>query len=506
MSNRSLSHSCTPTLFGRNKPEHSRTITHAIDLSKNIAKPCLFIYSSIRGINLAVLSSYCILNNCFKLRHPMLLLVGITWCRGRFVTRSTPTMRQLVDLLRSQMGRVWTIGVQICLVVVLLLLILAQRSTAQAADLTIRDTNQKSPTKPVDRSLKPTGKKDEQTAKHAPHSLIRKSQSSLSATLQQLPLNTSKSTSASTAVTTSSPNDTTTQSKDSSLSSKTGTMGSTSMAPLSLMSTAASTTTTTATPNSIAPRSSSTGTTTFAGATIAAPSTSPSGGGKALAKGRSMSRLENDMPGLSQLVNPPASASSPPSPAPAPPTISASPTSLSFTAQQGGSNPAAQTVSIRNTGGGTLSWTASDNAAWLTVSPSAGTGNGAVTLTATTGTLTAGSYSGTLTLSATGASPATVHVTFTVTAAPVPPALGASPTSLSFTAQQGGSNPAAQTVSIRNTGGGTLSWTASDNAAWLTVSPSAGTGNGAVTLSATTGTLTAGSYSGTLTLSATGAS
>src|SRR5262249_58916641 len=76
-----------------------------------------------------------------------------------------------------------------------------------------------------------------------------------------------------------------------------------------------------------------------------------------------------------------------------------------------------------------------------------------------------------------------------VTGAPARPAMGASPTSLSFTAQQGGSTPAAQTVSISNTGGGTLSWTASDNAAWLTLSPAAGTGNGAVTLSATTGTL-----------------
>src|SRR5262249_33726418 len=155
-----------------------------------------------------------------------------------------------------------------------------------------------------------------------------------------------------------------------------------------------------------------------------------------------------------------------------------------------------QTVSISNTGGGTLSWTASDNAAWLTVSPSAGTGNGAVTLSATTGTLTAGSYSGRSEERRAGTERGAGPVTFTVTAAPGPPGIVASPTSLSCTAQQGGSTPAAQTVSIRNTGGGTLSWTASDNAAWLTVSPSAGTGNGAVTLSATTGTLTAGSYSG----------
>ena len=59
----------------------------------------------------------------------------------------------------------------------------------------------------------------------------------------------------------------------------------------------------------------------------------------------------------------------------------------------------------------------------------------------------------------TGVTPVTVPVTFTVAAAPVPPAIGASPTALSFTATQGGANPATQTVTISNTGGGTLSWT-----------------------------------------------
>jgi len=62
-------------------------------------------------------------------------------------------------------------------------------------------------------------------------------------------------------------------------------------------------------------------------------------------------------------------------------------------------------------------------------------------------------------------------------AAPGTAAIGASPTSLSFTAQQGGGNPAAQTVSISNTGGGTLNWSASDNAAWLTLTPASDTGN-----------------------------
>jgi hypothetical protein len=121
-------------------------------------------------------------------------------------------------------------------------------------------------------------------------------------------------------------------------------------------------------------------------------------------------------------VIPPPVVPPPVTPPPvAPPAIGASPTSLSFATTQGGANPATQTVSISNTGGGTLSWTASDNAPWLTRNPASGTGNGAVTLNVTTGTLTAGTYSATVTINATGASPLTVPVTFTVTAAPVSP-------------------------------------------------------------------------------------
>ena len=191
--------------------------------------------------------------------------------------------------------------------------------------------------------------------------------------------------------------------------------------------------------------------------------------------------------------------------APVPPAIGASPTSLSFTAQQGGANPAVQALTISNTGGGTLTWSASDDATWLSVAPTSGTGNGAVTVTAILGTLATGTHTGTITLSATGASSVSIPVSLTVTAAPVPPAIGASPTSLTFAATQGGANPANQPLTISNTGGGTLTWSVSDNAAWLTASQTSGTGNGTVTLTAATGSLTAGSYTGTVTIAATGA-
>ena len=189
-----------------------------------------------------------------------------------------------------------------------------------------------------------------------------------------------------------------------------------------------------------------------------------------------------------------------------PPVIGASPTSLSFAATQGGANPPTQTLSISNTGGGLFSWSVGKNATWLALSSVSGTGNGAVTLTVNTGSLTAGSYSDAVTVNAPGASSVTVPVTITVTTVAIPPAIGASPTNLSFVATQGGGNPAPLTLSISNTGGGSLTWSAGDNVDWLALTPATGTGNGVVTATVATGARTAGTYNANITLTAIGTS
>ncbi|HKQ72361.1 MAG TPA: S8 family serine peptidase [Blastocatellia bacterium] len=101
---------------------------------------------------------------------------------------------------------------------------------------------------------------------------------------------------------------------------------------------------------------------------------------------------------------------------PTQPTIGVSPASLSFTATAGGSNPANQTISVTNTGGGTLNFTASDDAPWLTVSPASGTAPSTLTASVDITGLAAGTFNGTITISATGAtnSPVSVPVTLTV--------------------------------------------------------------------------------------------
>ncbi len=192
-------------------------------------------------------------------------------------------------------------------------------------------------------------------------------------------------------------------------------------------------------------------------------------------------------------------------PSSTPPRIGASPTSFSFAATQGGSNPASQTLNITNTGGGTLSWTLSENISWLTLSRTSGSGNASVTLSVTTGSLAAGTYSGTIVISATGASSVNIPVTLTVSSAPVP-VIRVSPTSLSFTATQGGANPPTQTFTVTNGGGGTLRWSIRNNRSWIVHVPLDGSGNVTVTVGVVTTGLTAGTYTGEISVAAEGAS
>jgi hypothetical protein len=189
-----------------------------------------------------------------------------------------------------------------------------------------------------------------------------------------------------------------------------------------------------------------------------------------------------------------------------PPTLTVSPTSLSFTATQGGSNPAAKTLSVSNTGGGSMDWTATDGAAWLSLSPTSGTNAGTITVTPSISGLAAGTYTTDITVTASGAtgSPKTIPVTLTVDP-PTPPALSVTPTSLSFSATQGGSDPAAKTLSVSNTGGDTMDWTASESATWLSVSPTSGTNAGTITVTPSISGLAAGTYTTDVTVTATGA-
>ena len=95
------------------------------------------------------------------------------------------------------------------------------------------------------------------------------------------------------------------------------------------------------------------------------------------------------------------------------PTIALTTNAMTFNALVG-NTPASQNVTVSNSGGGVLSWTATYGSAWLSISPASG-GNSPTTMTVSVNTtgLTAGTYSDTITISASGASntPQTISVT-----------------------------------------------------------------------------------------------
>jgi hypothetical protein len=103
-----------------------------------------------------------------------------------------------------------------------------------------------------------------------------------------------------------------------------------------------------------------------------------------------------------------------------PPALAVAPASLAFAATVGGSAPAAKTLDVTNAGSGTLSFTASDDAPWLTVTPGSGSAPQTLTVGVSPVGLAAGTYNGTVTVTAAGVagSPKTIPVAFTISAAP----------------------------------------------------------------------------------------
>ncbi len=80
------------------------------------------------------------------------------------------------------------------------------------------------------------------------------------------------------------------------------------------------------------------------------------------------------------------------------------------------------------------------------------------------------------------------------------PILVTSPSTLSFSATAGGSNPAAATLSVANGGAGTLTYTAAAGASWLAVTPTSGTAPASVKVSPSIAGLAAGTYSSKVTI------
>lgn len=138
-------------------------------------------------------------------------------------------------------------------------------------------------------------------------------------------------------------------------------------------------------------------------------------------------------------------------------------------------NATPQTFAVFNSGGNSLDYTISDNAAWLDVSPASGsttTEADQLTVTYTSSGLDPGTYNAAITVSDGQAtnSPLTLPVTLTVNAQA---GINVSQSDLNMTLQAGQQESTPFTIS--NSGGGTLFYTLSESADWLQLAKNSGT-------------------------------
>ena len=179
--------------------------------------------------------------------------------------------------------------------------------------------------------------------------------------------------------------------------------------------------------------------------------------------------------------------------------ISAVPNSFSFTAQAGGSNPPAQAMQLSSSGG-ILAWSASTNAAWLTLSAGSGQTGSSINVSANATGLAAGPYSGIIQIFSKGAQNSPISVSVTLTVSPQPVILVSTPASLNFFGATS-LNPAGQNITITNGGSGIMNWNGSGDSSWISVNPASGTAPSTATVNISSTSLTIGQYSGNAVLS-----
>ncbi len=159
------------------------------------------------------------------------------------------------------------------------------------------------------------------------------------------------------------------------------------------------------------------------------------------------------------------------------PILSVFPLNLQFTGDRDGANPASQTITIRNLGGGTLNWTASVDANWLSIDTNSGTCTNyydadTVAVNVDINEMAEGTYYAHIAVSDPCAlgNPQTVAVELRV----IGPIIKLSKSTFYFTALEDGNNPANQILGISNIGSNVLNWQISETCDWLSVEPNCG--------------------------------
>lgn len=146
------------------------------------------------------------------------------------------------------------------------------------------------------------------------------------------------------------------------------------------------------------------------------------------------------------------------------------PDSVRVSADSGSLEPKDTTLRVASADGVALTWTATNTAAWVTLSPSADS----LVLTLHPDTLSQGVHSDMIRFWS-PQSKDTVKVPVVFDILPAAAHLVVSPTSRDTSASVGSAQPDTFSLRIKNTGAVPLTWTATPNATWVTLSDSGGT-------------------------------
>ena len=185
-----------------------------------------------------------------------------------------------------------------------------------------------------------------------------------------------------------------------------------------------------------------------------------------------------------------------------PPVLTVTPDELAYVVVRNGPMAASQPIQISTVNENGVSWTASDNATWVTLSATSGTTPATVNVSVNHTGLPTGFYTAAITINAPGAvgSPQQILVMLDVLEREE---LVVRPTSLRVDHIQGQSNPAPRSIHILYPYV-SVPWRSTVSAPWLHLAPPSGVTQSRPTVSVTAEQLTSGTYQGAITVHADG--
>jgi hypothetical protein len=185
--------------------------------------------------------------------------------------------------------------------------------------------------------------------------------------------------------------------------------------------------------------------------------------------------------------------------------VTIAPSSLTFAGEAGGAATDAQTLTIDATTQDPLDLTFQTSAGWIQLSAGGGTTPMTLDVQANPADLETGTHDGTITIIAPQAQNSPLEIPITFEVAEPAPVFAIDPPSLSFSMTAGDTLPQGENLTITNTGGGTLEWTAYPAGDWFELSEQTGTAPSTVTVTPVQTDLPPGSHTSLILFCAEGA-